>query len=93
MAMLDYRHHAAHHVDPVKSTASIVAIIAALVSFYFSAQGREIWGLLSALVAIAAGLLGAVKSMSSRVSGGILSIAAIVLGAIAVLVALIALII
>ena len=93
MATLDYRHHELRQMDPVKSTASIVAIIAACVSFYFSAQGREIWGLLAALVAIAAGLLGALKALSSRVSGGILSITAIVLGAIAVLVALIALIV
>ena len=80
-------------VNPAKSVASIVAIIAALLSFWFSSQGRELWGLFAALVAIGAGLMGAARSLSPRVSGGILSIISVALGAIAVIVALIALIV
>jgi hypothetical protein len=80
-------------VSPVKSVASIVAIIAALVSFYFSSQGREGLALMSALVAIVGGMVGAARALSPRVSGGLLSLAAIALGAIAVLVALIAFIV
>ena len=75
-----------------KSLASIVAILAALVSFYLSSQGREILALLSAFVAIGAGLVGGLRALSPRVSGGILSILAVALGAIAVIVALIALV-
>src|SRR5687767_13914395 len=79
--------------SPAKSAASIVAIIAALLSFWLSSQGREFWGLFAALVAIGAGLLGAAKSLSPRVSGGIVSIIAVAFGAIAVIVALIALLV
>lgn len=75
-----------------KSLASIVAILAALVSFYLSSQGREILALLCAFVAIGAGLVGGLKALSPRVSGGILSILAVALGAIAIIVALIALV-
>ena len=78
---------------PARSGASIVAIIAAIGSFYFSTQGREIWGLIAALVAIAAGLLGGLRALSPRVTGGMLSITAVLLGAIAVIVALVALVV
>jgi hypothetical protein len=78
---------------PVRSGASIFAILAAIVSFYFSSQGKEFWGLLAAFLAIAGGLLGGMRALSPRVSGGILSIMAVVLGVIAVLVALVALIV
>ena len=76
-----------------RSTASIVAILAAVVSFVLSANGREILALVAAFVAIIAGLAGGAKALSPRVSGGMLSITAVVLGVIAVLVALVALII
>jgi hypothetical protein len=76
-----------------KSLASIVAILAALVSFYLSSQGREILALLCAFVAIGAGLVGGLRALSPRVSGGILSILAVALGAIAIIVALIALVV
>ncbi|HSI32632.1 MAG: hypothetical protein ACAI43_14065 [Phycisphaerae bacterium] len=76
----------------VRSAASIVAILCALASFYFSGQGRELPGFLLALVAIVAGMVGGVKALSPRVSGGMLSIAAVVLGVIAVLFAIVALI-
>ena len=88
------RDHAVVGASPqVRSTASIVAIIAAVFSFVMSARGQEIWALVLAFVAIIAGLAGGAKALSPRVSGGVLSITAVVLGVIAVLVALVALII
>ena len=82
-----------HLSAPARSAASILAIVAAIASFYFSTQGREVWGLIAALVAIGAGLLGGLRALSPRVTGGMLSIAAVVLGEIAVLVSLVALIV
>ena len=73
----------------VRSTASIIAILAAIGSFVLSAQDHGFFALLAALVAIGAGLLGGLRALSPRVSGGILSILAVVLGAIAILVALV----
>jgi hypothetical protein len=78
---------------PVRSGASILAIVAAGVSFYFSSQGRELWGLIAAFVAIGAGLLGGLRALSPRVRGGILSIIAVLMGVVAVLVAVVALIV
>jgi len=75
---------------PVRSTASIVAIICAIASFVMSSQGRGLWALLLALVAVGAGLIGGARALSPRVSGGILSILAVILGVIAILFALIA---
>ena len=77
----------------VRSITSIVAIIAAIASFYFSSQGREIIALFAAFLAMGAGLIGGAKALSPRVSGGVLSILAVVLGAVAVIVALIALVV
>jgi len=74
----------------VRSGASIIAIVCALASFYFSGQGRELPGILLAVVAIIAGLVGGFKALSPRVSGGILSIIAVGLGVIAVVFAIIA---
>jgi hypothetical protein len=74
----------------VRSTASVVAIISAIVSFVMSARGREGVALICAVVAIGAGFLGGLRALSPRVSGGLLSIAAVVLGVIATVVALIA---
>lgn len=79
-------------LSPARSVASIVAIIAALLSFYLSSQNNWMWGLIAAIVAIAAGALGSVKALSPHVRGGILSIAAVVLGVIAIIVALLAMI-
>lgn len=76
---------------PVRSTASIVAIIAALGSFYLSSHHRQIIGFVVAIVAIAAGMIGGLRALSPRVSGGILSICAVVLGAIAIVFSLLAL--
>jgi len=87
MADLDRR-----STGQVKSAASIVAIIAAALSFYMSSQGRELVALLCALLAMGAGFLGFFRAASPRVSGGILSIVAVTLGAIAIVIALIALV-
>ncbi|MFT3786617.1 MAG: hypothetical protein QM770_10685 [Tepidisphaeraceae bacterium] len=78
---------------PVRSGASIVAILCAIASFAFSFNGREVWALFAAFIAIAAGLIGGAKSLSPRVSGGIISLSAVALGVLAVFVALIALIV
>jgi hypothetical protein len=78
---------------PVRSGASILAIVAAILSFYFSSQGREILGLVGGIVAIGAGLLGTLRAVSPHVRGGIMSLAAVGLGVIAILVAVVALIV
>ena len=76
---------------PVRSMASVIAIISALASFYFSSKGTESLGFILAFVAIGAGLLGGLKALSPKVSGGILSILAVLLGVIGVIVAFLAL--
>jgi hypothetical protein len=68
---------------PIRSTASIVAILCALGSFWMSGHGRELWGFILSIVSILAGLIGGIKALSPRVSGGILSMAAVALGLIA----------
>ena len=78
---------------PARSAASIFAIVAAIVSFYFSSRGRELWGLFAALAAIAGGLLGGLRALSPQVRGGLLSIAAVILGVVAILVSIVALIV
>jgi hypothetical protein len=95
MATLSYNRpeHGPIVSGPVRSTASIIAILCAIGSFVLSANGREFLALFAALVAIGAGLLGGLRALSPRVSGGILSILAVVLGALAVIVALIALVV
>ena len=70
-------------VGQTKSIASIIAIIAALASFFFSARGAEGTALITAFVAIIGGAIGFFKAASPRVSGGLLSLAAVALGAIA----------
>ena len=93
MAELPYRAEPVSRMSPqVRSTASIVAILAAIGSFILSSQGREFLALFAAVVAIGAGLLGGLRALSPRVSGGILSILAVGLGVVAIVVALIALI-
>jgi len=66
----------------VKSLASILAIVAAIASFFIHSG---VVGLLLAVVAIVLGLVGFAKAASPRVSGGILSLCAIGLGLIAAL--------
>jgi hypothetical protein len=72
-------------------TSALLAIVAALGSFFATFSGRPIIGLLAALAALPLGVLGLVMSVSPRVSGGILSIIAIVLGAFGLLAALLGL--
>jgi len=79
--------------SPMKSTASIVAIVAAIVSFAMSYNGREFLALMLAVLGIVSGVVGWAMSFSSRVSGGILSLAAVVLSGLAVVVAVIALLV
>lgn len=78
---------------PARSAASIVAILAAIFSFYFSGGGREIIGLILAVLAIGAGMIGGLRALSPSVRGGILSIFAVVLGVIAIVFSIIALIV
>ncbi len=77
---------------PARSVASIVAIIAAGLSFYFSGGGREFVGLFLAVLAIGAGMIGGLRALSPSVRGGILSILAVVLGVVAILFSIVALI-
>jgi len=76
-------------VSPVKSAASIVAILAAIGSFFLTFRDHEGWAILAAVVAMGAGLIGMAKAVSPRVSGGILSFSAIGIGVLALIVAII----
>jgi hypothetical protein len=78
---------------PVRSTASVIAILCALGGFWMSGHGRELWGFILAIVAILAGLIGGIKALSPRVSGGILSIVAVVLGLVALVFTFIAMLV
>jgi len=77
---------------PVRSGASVVAIVCAIGSFWTSAHHHQLFGLLLALIAIGAGLLGGLRALSPRVTGGILSIMAVVLGVIAILFSVLAIV-
>jgi hypothetical protein len=89
----DYGRPLSPTVSPqVRSTASIVAIIAAIASFFMSGRGHAVGGFFLALLAIGAGLVGGVRALSPRVSGGILSILAVIMGAIAIVFSLVALV-
>lgn len=77
----------------VRSTTSILAILAAIGSFVLSGQGRELLGVIAAVFAVGAGLIGGLKSLSPRVSGGMLSIFAVLLGVIAFIFALLAMLV
>lgn len=76
-------------MEPVRSTASIVAIACAIGSFVLSSQAHVFWGFMTAIIAVLAGLVGFLRAASPRVSGGMISLASVVLGAIAMLYALI----
>ncbi|MEW6117990.1 MAG: hypothetical protein AB1553_13995 [Nitrospirota bacterium] len=73
-------------------TSATLAIITAVVSYFFTFTGHPIWGALAALAAIAFGIIGLVMAASPRVGGGILSIFAIGLGVLAIGVAVLGLI-
>jgi hypothetical protein len=76
-------------MDPVRSTASTIAIVCAIVSFVLSGEHHIVWGFVAAIVAMLSGLWGFLRSISPRVSGGIISIVSVILGAVALLFALI----
>jgi hypothetical protein len=63
---------------PVKSTASIIAILCAVGSFFVDHAALR---LLLVVIAVIAGLVGMLKAIHPQVSGGILSIIAILIAA------------
>jgi hypothetical protein len=73
---------------PSFSIPSILAIIAAVLSFRFGAT----LGLLLAIAAIVLGILGLLLSLSPRVRGGIVSVIGVVAGLIGIIAAIIKLI-
>jgi hypothetical protein len=76
-----------HRGGQVKSAASILAIVAAVASFF--AGG---WGIILAVLAVVLGVVGFIKAASPRVSGGVLSLCAIGIGLIALVFAIIRLV-
>ena len=74
---------------PAFSIPSIIAIIAAVASFFVGAG----MGFVLAIVAIVAGLIGVLMSLSPRVRGGVVSVFSIVAGAIGIIAAVIKLIV
>jgi len=70
---------------PHFSLPSLIAIGAAIASFFFGAFG----GFILALVAIAFGLLGVLLSMAPSVRGGVISMLSLIGGAIGILIAII----
>ncbi len=70
---------------PVKSTASIIAIAAAVGSLFVDHAALR---LMLVVVAVLAGLVGLLRSIHPSVSGGLLSAAAMVIAAIGFVVAL-----
>ncbi len=75
---------------PVRSAASIAAIVCAIGSFIQSGRGHPIWAIVIAVIGILCGLVGLLRSISPHVKGGILSAVAIGLSVIAVVFAIIA---
>ena len=76
---------------PVRSTVSVIAIIAAIGSIVLASKGREFLGMFAAILAVGAGLIGGVKALSPRIRGGMLSILAVLLGVIGFVFSVIAL--
>ena len=76
---------------PVRSTVSVIAILAAIGSIVLASNGREFLGMFAAILALGAGLIGGVKALSPRVTGGMLSIIAVLLGVIGFVFSVIAL--
>jgi hypothetical protein len=74
---------------PVRSAASIAALICAIGSFIQSGRGHPIWAIIVAFVGIFCGAAGLLRSLSPHVKGGFLSIVAIGLSAMAVVYAII----
>ena len=70
-------------VNPAFSLPSILAVVAAIVSF----KAGAFLGTLLAIAAIVLGLLGALLAISPRVRGGMISILSIVAGVIGIVAA------
>jgi uncharacterized membrane protein len=70
-------------VNPAFSLPSILAVVAAVVSF----KAGAFLGTLLAIAAIVLGLLGAVLAISPRVRGGMISLLSIVAGVIGIIAA------
>jgi uncharacterized membrane protein len=70
-------------VSPAFSLPSILAVVAAIVSF----KAGAFLGTLLAIAAIVLGLLGALLAISPRVRGGMISILSIVAGVIGIVAA------
>ena len=68
---------------PHFSLPSLIALAAAIASFFVTAAG----GFILALIAIACGLIGVLLSFSPSVRGGLVSVMSLVIGTIAILVA------
>ena len=71
------------------SAASIVAIVAAVVSFFITAG----WGIVLAVVAMISGAVGFLMAIAPGVRGGIASVLSVMAGAAAIVVALIKLVV
>jgi hypothetical protein len=67
------------------SIPSIIAIVAALLSFFTGA----FWGFMLAIVAIVCGVIGVMLSLSSSVRGGVTSIISLFVAGIAIIFAVI----
>jgi hypothetical protein len=72
------------------SMAAMVAIVAALGSFFLSCSGRGVFGLVAAIVGVIFGFLGFMRAASPRVRGGMISLAAIGLSVVALVPAILA---
>ncbi len=72
-------------LEPRKSLPSIIAICAAIGSFFVAAG----WAVLLCVVAVLLGVVGFVLAASPKIAGGILSLAAMAIGALGFIIALI----
>ncbi len=69
---------------PHFSLPSLIALAAAIASFFVSAAG----GFILAIIAIICGLIGVLLSFAPSIRGGVISVLSLILGAIAILVAI-----
>jgi hypothetical protein len=77
--------NAQQKIEAEFSIPSIIAVVAAILSFFVPA----FWGFVLALVAILFGLIGVVLAFSPRVRGGLASIISMMAGFLGILVALV----
>jgi hypothetical protein len=73
-------------------TMAIIAILAAIISYFLTFNGHAAYGILAGLIAIPFGIGGFVMAASPRVSGGIISIISILLGVFAIGIAIVAMV-